>query len=107
MRTLMKWSALLVGCLALVSALPITGHAAPLQSLDLLKSLPFALAGVKLEVPKACEVSSQTRDPETGLAVRFIRMFDPQQSKMINRFDVLYGFGQLRPRNCAVRILTA
>jgi hypothetical protein len=67
----------------------------------------FALVGVKLETPKAVEMSSQTRDPETGIALRFIRMFDPQQSKMINRFDVLMGFGPLRPDNCAVRVLCA
>ncbi len=67
----------------------------------------FALVGVKMETPKAVEMASQTRDPNTGIAVRFIRMFDPQQSKMINRFDVLYGFGKLRPRNCAVRVLSA
>lgn len=67
----------------------------------------FALVGVKLETPKAVEMASQSRDPETGISIRFVRMFDPQQSKMINRFDVLMGFGQLRPRNCAVRVLSA
>jgi P22 coat protein - gene protein 5 len=66
----------------------------------------FALAGVKLEVPKACEVSSQTRDPETGLAVRFIRMFDPQQSKMVNRFDCAFGFGDLYVDN-SIAVLSA
>lgn len=67
----------------------------------------FALVGVKLETPKAVEMASQNRDENTGISVRFIRMFDPQQSKMINRFDVLFGFGALRPRNCAVRVLSA
>ena len=67
----------------------------------------FALVGVKLETPKAVEMASNSRDPETGIAIRFIRMFDPQQSKMINRFDVLMGFGALRPDNCAVRVLAA
>lgn len=67
----------------------------------------FALVGVKLETPKAVELASNTRDPETGIAIRFVRMFDPQQSKMINRFDVLMGFGALRPNNCAVRLLCA
>lgn len=65
----------------------------------------FALVGVKLEVPKAVEMASQQRDPKTGIAVRFVRMFDPQQSKMVNRFDVLMGFGELYPDNCAVRVL--
>jgi P22 coat protein - gene protein 5 len=67
----------------------------------------FALVGVKLEIPKAVEIASQTRDPETGIAIRFIRAFDPVQSRMINRWDVLYGFGGLYPDNCAVRVLCA
>jgi hypothetical protein len=67
----------------------------------------FAIVGVKLESPKATEVTSQTRDPQTGISLRFVRMFDPQQSKMINRFDVLLGFGNLYPDNCAVRLLCA
>lgn len=65
----------------------------------------FAMVGVKLEAVKACELYSQTRDPDTGLSIRFVRMFDPQQSKMINRFDTLGGFGVLYGDNCAVRIL--
>jgi P22 coat protein - gene protein 5 len=65
----------------------------------------FALVSVKLEMPKTMEISSQTRDPETGIAIRFIRAFDPTQSRMINRWDVLYGFGTLYPDNCAVRVL--
>jgi hypothetical protein len=67
----------------------------------------FALVGVELEVPKAAEIAVQKRDPETGLAIRFIRMFDPIQSKMINRFDVLLGFGRLYSDECSVRILGA
>ncbi len=67
----------------------------------------FALVGVKLETPTAVEMASQQRDPESGVAIRFVRMFDPQQSKMVNRFDVLMGFGELRPNNSAVRLLCA
>lgn len=67
----------------------------------------FALVGVKLQMPKAIEMGSQKQDPESGIAFRFVRMFDPQQSKMINRFDVLMGFGALRPDNCSVRVLGA
>lgn len=65
----------------------------------------FALVGVRLEVPEAVEMSSQQRDPKTGIAVRFVRMFDPIQSKMVNRFDVLMGFGELYPDSCCVRVL--
>jgi hypothetical protein len=67
----------------------------------------FALVGVKLELPKSAELASQTRDPQTGLSVRFVRMFDPQLSRMINRFDVLLGFGNLYPDSCAVAIASA
>ena len=65
----------------------------------------IAMVGVKLSMPKAVELSSQTRDKETGISVRFVRMFDPIQSRMVNRFDVLMGFGTLYPDNCGVRVL--
>ena len=64
----------------------------------------FALVGVKLEMPKAVEMSSQQRDPETGISVRFVKAWDPVQSKMIHRFDVLMGFGSLYSDNCSVAI---
>lgn len=67
----------------------------------------FALASVKLESPEAVEVISQKRDPETGIAIRFIRAFDPTQSRMINRWDLVYGFGAMYPDNCCVRVLCA
>lgn len=67
----------------------------------------FALVGVKLETHKAVEVSSQTRDPESGISIRFVRAWDNIQSKMTNRFDVLLGFGNLYPDNCAVRVMGA
>lgn len=65
----------------------------------------IAMVGVKLSMPRAVEMASQTRDKETGISVRFVRMFDPIQSRMVNRFDVLLGFGTLYPDNCGVRIL--
>jgi hypothetical protein len=62
----------------------------------------FALVGVSLEEPKgSVEVCRQYRDENTGIAVRFLRQFDGRLSKMINRFDVLLGFGALYPDNCA------
>jgi hypothetical protein len=68
----------------------------------------FAIVGVKLEMPEACEPGSfQKQDPETGIAVQYIKMFDPVQRKMINRFDVLLGFGRLYSDECSVRILGA
>lgn len=67
----------------------------------------FALVGVKLESPKATELTAQSRDKKTGIPIRFVRMFDPVQSKMINRWDTVIGFGQLYADNCSVRILCA
>lgn len=64
----------------------------------------FALVGVPMEKPTAAEISSQMRDPQTGISVRFVRMFDPRTSQMLNRFDVLLGFGDLYPDNCAVAV---
>ncbi len=64
----------------------------------------FALVGVKLVTPQAVELASQTRDPASGISVRFIRQFDAQADRMINRFDVLLGFGNLYSDSCAVRV---
>jgi hypothetical protein len=85
---------------------PSTGPKSGINGLALNQDA-FALVGVKLETPKAVEMASQKRDPETGISVRFVRMFDPQQSKMVNRFDVLIGFGNLYADQCAVRVLSA
>jgi len=68
----------------------------------------FAIVGVKLEMPKNTEPGSfQKQDPETGIAIQYIKMFDPVQRKMINRFDILLGFGRLYSDECSVRILGA
>lgn len=67
----------------------------------------YALVSVKLESPEAVEVISQKRDPKTGIAIRFVRAFDAVQSRMINRWDMVYGFGAMYPDNCCVRMLGA
>jgi len=67
----------------------------------------FGLATVRLDEPEATELTSQTRDPKTRIAIRFIRMFDPIQSKYVNRYDCVFGFGQLYSDNCSVRLLCA
>jgi hypothetical protein len=70
-------------------------------SLGLTKSA-FAIAGGKFEVPKAVEKAEQTVDPDTGMAVRFVRAWDQNQSKMTNRFDMCIGFGNLYQDNGAI-----
>ena len=67
----------------------------------------FALVGVKLEVPKAVEWAVQHQDPDTGLAFRIVRAWDQSQSKMTTRADTLFGFGDLYPDSCAVKVLSA
>lgn len=67
----------------------------------------FALVAVPLEKPKAVEMSSQERDPDTGVTVRFVRAWDPQESKMTNRLECIFGFGNLYNDNCVVAVLGA
>ena len=65
----------------------------------------FAMVSVKLQSPEAVEVISQKTDPKTGIKIRFIRVYDGVQDRMINRWDMVYGFGAMYPDNCAVRML--
>lgn len=67
----------------------------------------YAVVFVPLELPSNQQISRQQRDPDTGASIRFVRAWDPVQSKMINRFDTLGGYGQLYPDNCVVRMLGA
>ena len=72
-----------------------------------LSEFAFAIAGGKLEVPKAVERAEQTEDPDTGMAVRFVRAWDQKESKMTNRFDMCIGFGNLYNANAAVALVGA
>lgn len=67
----------------------------------------FALVGVKLMMPEAAEISVQKRDPNSGISVALVQMFDPIERRMVTRFDVLLGFGVLYGENCCVRVLCA
>lgn len=67
----------------------------------------FAFCGVKLANPEAVEIASQTRDPDTGLSVAFVKAFDPISRKMVHRFDSLGGFGNFYNYNCAVALAGA
>jgi hypothetical protein len=72
-----------------------------------LSKFAFAMSGGKLEVPKAVERAEQTEDPETGMAVRFVRAWDQRESKMTNRFDMCLGFGNLYQDNGVVAVAGA
>jgi coat protein Gp5 len=67
----------------------------------------FALVSGKFELPKAVEVATQTTDKESGISIRYVKAWDPIQSKLVNRWDVAFGFGVLYSDNCAVRIACA
>jgi len=67
----------------------------------------FALVGVALDKPESAEVAWTRQDPETGIAISFIRAFDPIQRKWINRFDCAIGLGVLYGDEEAGRILAA
>jgi hypothetical protein len=66
----------------------------------------FALVGVELEAPKesSVELYSSKRDPDSGISISFIRQFDARARKMINRFDVMIGFGEFYNDACAVAV---
>lgn len=64
----------------------------------------FALVSLPMELPKAVEVASQQRDPQTGISISFIRQYEARTLTWINRFDCIIGFGNLYPENCCVRV---
>jgi len=65
----------------------------------------FAMVGLKLQSPKATELTSQARDKKTGIPIRFVRMYSPTEKKMTNSWDTLIGFGQYYADYCAGRVL--
>ena len=62
----------------------------------LLTEYAFAKAFGKFENPEAVEKAEHSEDPETGASVAFVRAWDQYNRKMTNRFDMCYGFGNLR-----------
>lgn len=87
---------------------PATGPQTGVNSLLIARDA-FALVGVKLQNPKSssAEIVAQEQDPDTGLSVAFLRMFDPNARKWINRFDSCWGFGTLWADHCAIRVMGA
>ena len=67
----------------------------------------FLLAAVKLEEPTAVEICKQYQDPNTGIALRFIRQWDNILSRMTNRFDMTFGCGVGLAEQSAVVIACA
>lgn len=67
----------------------------------------FGIASVELDIPKAAEWSARATDPESGLSIALLDMFDPIERKRVVRADVVLGFGDLYPDNASVRIACA
>lgn len=67
----------------------------------------YMIVGAPLEKPTSAEAAGYERDPDTGLAIRYTKSWDPIQSRMIYRLETLYGFGVGFSENCAVRGLSA
>ena len=66
-----------------------------------------AIVCVPLELPKNEQIARQQRHPETGMAVRLVKFWDPVESRMGWRFDSLGGYGILYNDSCGVRMLSA
>ena len=67
----------------------------------------FALVGAEFAETSDAEVSRTTRDPQTGLAVSFLRQLEGRTRTTINRFDMCVGFGNLYQDNGVVAIAMA
>ena len=66
----------------------------------------FAIVGASYERPPNVECS-YTRDPETGLSIRFTRQWDIRTAKTYSRWDMCIGFGVLYADECAARVVGA
>lgn len=67
----------------------------------------FALVSTKLQMPRTVEPGSFMRsDPKTGVAIRFTKQWDIDDTTMKSRFDMMIGFGRMYADQCAVRLLS-
>ncbi|MFA5265179.1 MAG: P22 phage major capsid protein family protein [Opitutaceae bacterium] len=69
-----------------------------------LSSDAFALVFATFEDPKSAEKAITRRDPETGISISYVKGFDFNTRAMGERFDVLIGFGTLRPEISSWRV---
>jgi P22 coat protein - gene protein 5 len=72
-----------------------------------LSPFAFAIAGGKFEKPEKVERSEQQTDDDTGMSIRFVRAWDQRESKMTNRYDMAYGFGNFYADNAGICIAGA
>lgn len=57
----------------------------------------FAFVSFPGDVPDGVDMGYAERDDMTGVACRFVRIFDGRTDQWINRFDVYYGIAPLYP----------
>ncbi len=69
-----------------------------------LSKYAFAKAFGKFENPEAVEKAERSEDPDTGASIAFVRAWDQFNRKMTNRFDMCYGFGNLRADYSSVAV---
>jgi hypothetical protein len=86
------------------TAAPTVAHTGQIQLA--LQRNAFALVNVELEEPKtsSVELVSQKRDPDSGTVIRFIREWDGNLSRFINRFDWMIGLGSFYNDACRDRV---
>jgi len=100
-----------------VDVLPTAGHVVVLwpgtttpsakygiNGLAIAQDAAFALVFATFEDPKSAEKAVTKRDPETGISISYVKAFDFKTRAMGERFDVLCGFGTLRPEISAIRV---
>lgn len=72
-----------------------------------LSRFAFMIVGGNLYVPTAVEKAGSAQDPDSGIAIRKVKAWDPVRSMQINRLDSLVGFGNGYQANGAVCVLGA
>jgi hypothetical protein len=72
-----------------------------------LSNFAFAMVAAKLYVPTAVEQAGAAQDPQTGISIRKVKVWDGWRSAQINRMDSLMGLGDLYQSNGAVAVLGA
>jgi len=88
---------IIIGARLGVTSVPTTESTTYQQNLMFHRD-SFAWAGVPLTIPEKAEVAGVATDVRTGLSIRYIKMYDIVNSRMLNRVDVLGGICALYPQ---------
>lgn len=66
----------------------------------LLTDEAFAFCCFPGDVPDGVDMGYEDRDPDIGVSLRFVRIFDGYRDMWVNRFDVYYGIAPVYPEGC-------